>query len=299
MNKETFRKKVDGMICPQCEDEIAQALIHMRGVLAADASYRKSEVTLEYAPDIISAESIEKKLSDIGYPAGEGKSGIRSDIISAAAVVLLYFAVPVITGMVDIPQAERGASFGLLFMIGVLTGAHCLGMCGGIMLTQNNALMYNGTRLISYTIVGAVFGAMGTVISYDTEFKSMLLTMCGLLVVIIGLMMWGVPVLRRISPGITKPCRFRGGPAIVGLLTGLMPCGALTAMWMFAAASGSWRSGAASMFAFGMGTCVLMIFFGMFGKFIPKRYNKYITRVSTVLIVTLGLLLMTKGLKLL
>lgn len=36
-------------------------------------------------------------------------------------------------------------------------------------------------RLISYTIVGAVFGAMGTVISYDIEFKSMLLTMCGLL----------------------------------------------------------------------------------------------------------------------
>lgn len=84
-----------------------------------------------------------------------------------------------------------------------------------------------------------------------------------------------------------------------GLLTGLMPCGALTVMWMFAAASGSWRSGAASMFAFGLGTCVLMITFGMFGKFIPKRYNKYITRVSTVLIVTLGLLLMTKGLKLL
>jgi sulfite exporter TauE/SafE len=53
------------------------------------------------------------------------------------------------------------------------------------------------------------------------------------------------------------------------------------------------------MFAFGLGTCVLMIFFGMFGKFIPKRYNKYITRVSTVLIVTLGLLLMTNGLKLL
>jgi len=37
----------------------------------------------------------------------------------------------------------------------------------------------------------------------------------------------------------------------------------------------------------------------MFGKFIPKRYNKYITRVSTVLIVTMGFLLMTKGLKLL
>ena len=138
-----------------------------------------------------------------------------------------------------------------------------------------------------------------TLDTYTDVHSDMLLTMCGLLVVIIGLMMWGVPVLRRISPQLTKPCRFRSGPAILGLLTGLMPCGALTVMWMFAAASGSWRSGAASMFAFGLGTCVLMITFGMFGKFIPKRYNKYITRVSTVLIVTLGLLLMTKGLKLL
>ena len=299
MNSAGFRKKVDGMICPQCEDEIAQALIHMRGVLTADASYRKSEVIAEYAPDIISAEDIEKKLSDIGYPIGEGKSGIRSDIISAAAVILLYVAVPGLTEMVSVPQAEQGASFGLIFMIGVLTGVHCIGMCGGIMLTQNNAMMYNGTRLISYTVVGAVFGAVGTIISYDKEFKSMLFTMCGLLVVIIGLMMWGIPFLRRISPQLTKPCRFKGGPAIVGLLTGLMPCGALTAMWMFAAASGSWRSGAASMFAFGLGTCALMIIFGMFGKFIPKKYNKYIMRVSTVLIITLGLLLMTKGLKLL
>ncbi len=299
MDRETFCKKVDGMICPQCEDEITQALIHMRGVLAADASYRKSEVTVEYASDIISVEEIEIKLSDIGYPIGAGKSGTRSDIISAAAVVLLYFAIPFLTDMVSIPQAEHGASFGLLFMIGALTGAHCIGMCGGIMLTQNNALMYNASRLGSYTVIGAVFGAVGTIISYDAEFKSMLFTMCGLIVVIIGLMMWGIPILRRISPQLTKPCRFKGGPAIVGLLTGLMPCGALTAMWMFAAASGSWRSGAASMFAFGLGTCVLMIIFGLFGKFIPKKYNKYITRVSTVLIVTLGLLLMTKGLKLL
>ena len=75
MDRETFRKKVDGMICPQCEDEIAQALIHMRGVLSADASYRKSEVIVQYAPDIISAESIEKKLSDIGFPQEKERVG--------------------------------------------------------------------------------------------------------------------------------------------------------------------------------------------------------------------------------
>ena len=72
----------------------------------------------------------------------------------------------------------------------------------------------------------------------------MLLTVSGLLVVLIGLRMWGVPFLRRISPELTRPCRFRGKAFAVGLLTGLMPCGALSSMWIFAASSGSWASGA-------------------------------------------------------
>ena len=49
----------------------------------------------------------------------------------------------------------------------------------------------------------------------------MLLTVSGLLVVLIGLRMWGVPFLRRISPELTRPCRFRGKAFAVGLLTGL------------------------------------------------------------------------------
>ena len=286
------------MICPQCEDEISQRLIHKRGVLSCDASYRKSEVKAEFDPDIITVEEIEKTLADTGYPVGEGKSGLCSDIISAAAVLILYFTLPWLINLVKIPQAEAGASFGMLFVIGLFTGVHCIGMCGGIMLTQKNAFAYNGGRMISYTVVGAVFGAIGKVITYDTQFKSMLLTICGVLVVIIGLMMWGVPFLRRISPELTKPCRFKNGrPLVIGLLTGLMPCGALTAMWFFSAASGSALKGAESMFAFGLGTCVLMLVFGLFGVFIPKKYNKYILKVSTVLIVTLGLILMTKGLK--
>ena len=56
---------------------------------------------VQYEPDVV-ADFVFR----IGYPAGEGKSEIRSDIISAAAVLLLYFAVPILTDMVSIPQAE-------------------------------------------------------------------------------------------------------------------------------------------------------------------------------------------------
>lgn len=298
MKSEIFSEKVDGMICPQCEDEIARKITHRRGILTCRASYRKSCVLAEYDPDIISADEIKAALSDIGYPVGSGKSGLISDMIGAASVIVLYFALPWLTGLVNVPQAESGAGFGVLFVIGLLSGIHCIGMCGGIMLTQKNAAAYNAGRLLSYTVVGAVFGAIGTVITYDAQFKSMLFTICGGLVVIIGLMMWGVPFLRQISPELTKPCRFKGGrPLVIGLLTGLMPCGALASMWLFAAASGSALKGAESMFAFGLGTCAVMLLFGAFGALVPAKYNKYILKVSTVLIVSLGLILLSMGIR--
>lgn len=298
MKSEIFSEKVDGMICPQCEDEIARKITHRRGILTCRASYRKSCVLAEYNPDIISADEIKAALSDIGYPVGSGKSGLISDMIGAASVIVLYFALPWLTGLVNVPQAESGAGFGVLFVIGLLSGIHCIGMCGGIMLTQKNAVAYNAGRLLSYTVVGAVFGAIGTVITYDAQFKSMLFTICGGLVVIIGLMMWGVPFLRQISPELTKPCRFKGGrPLVIGLLTGLMPCGALASMWLFAAASGSALKGAESMFAFGLGTCAVMLLFGAFGALVPAKYNKYILKVSTVLIVSLGLILLSMGIR--
>lgn len=295
MRSEVFSEKVDGMICPQCEDEIARKITHRRGILTCRASYRKSCVLAEYDPDIISADEIKAALSDIGYPVGSGKSGLISDMIGAASVIVLYFALPWLTGLVNVPQAESGAGFGVLFVIGLLSGVHCIGMCGGIMLTQKNAVAYNAGRLLSYTALGAMFGALGTVITYDAQFKSMLFTICGGLVVIVGLMMWGIPFLRQISPELTKPCRFKGSrPLVIGLLTGLMPCGALASMWLFAAASGSAAKGAESMFTFGLGTCVFML---AFGALVPAKYNKYILKVSTVLIVSLGLILLSMGIR--
>lgn len=54
-----------------------------------------------------------------------------------------------------------------------------------------------------------------------------------------------------------------------------------------------------STLAFGAGTCVFMLLFGLLGTFLPKRYNKYLLKGSTILIVALGLILMTKSIRLL
>ena len=300
MTTTVLELNVSGMICRACEDAIADALLHTRGVVSAQAHYWRGRVTITYDPNIVTEDTLRQVLTNAGYPPGtHGMGGVVVDGICLALVGVLYWGLPKLLALVKVPALADNASLGLVFLVGLLTSTHCIGMCGGILLAQGNALLYNGGRLLSYTLMGAVFGALGKYISYDLQVKSMLLTVSGLLVVLIGLRMWGVPFLRRISPELTKPCRFRGKAFAVGLLTGLMPCGALSSMWIFAASSGSWASGAVSMLAFGAGTCVFMLLFGLLGTFLPKRYNKYLLKASTILIVALGLSLMTKGIRLL
>ena len=42
-----------------------------------------------------------------------------------------------------------------------------------------------------------------------------------------------------------------------------------------------------------------MLVFGMLGDALTRKYNKYILKVSTVLIITMGLMLAMKGIKML
>lgn len=317
MKAEEYKTKISGMICPECEDEAASALLHTRGVISAEVSYRRAEARASYDPALTSPAEIDRALDAAGYPAGgNGRSGRIADAVGIFSAAALVFLIPRLTALVHVPPAESGAAYSALFLIGLFTGVHCIGMCGGIMLTQSgggdgqsaaaSAALYNAGRVISYTVMGTVFGALGNVISYDRAFKSMLFTLSGAAVVLVGLRMWGVPFLRRLRAQLNPPCalpsgvkrRAFGRPLAVGLATGLMPCGALSAMWLLSASAGSAAKGLLSMLAFALGTVPAMLAFGSLGALIPKRYNKYMLKASTVLIVALGIVLMMKGIRL-
>ncbi|HZX31215.1 MAG TPA: sulfite exporter TauE/SafE family protein, partial [Rhodocyclaceae bacterium] len=57
-----------------------------------------------------------------------------------------------------------------LFLVGLLGGTHCVGMCGGIVgaLSMGGQarwslhLAYNGGRIVSYAVAGAIAGALGS-----------------------------------------------------------------------------------------------------------------------------------------
>ena len=63
------------------------------------------------------------------------------------------------------------------------------------------SLAYNGGRVLSYTAIGGIFGMLGTAIAYNMSVKSMVFTMVGLVVVLIGLNLWGLlPGLASLFP---------------------------------------------------------------------------------------------------
>ena len=299
MSTEIFQKRVDGIICPNCTYEINARLQREDGVLSAKTSYLKSEVTAEYDPERITEPEIAARLAKMGYPVGKGRNNLFSDALGLGCVAALYFLLTWLTGIVRVPAAERGMSMGLVFLTGLLGGVHCIGMCGGIMLTQHNALAYNAGRLIGYTVMGGVLGAVGSVLVFRAGMKSAVFLLAGGLVILIGLQMWGVPLLRRLRPGLPSPCGRRGKPFAIGLLTAVMPCGMLTSMWFVAASAASALKGAATMLTFGAGTCVCMLLLGLLGDALTRKYNKYILKASTIIIITMGLMLMVKGIQIL
>ena len=235
------------------------------------------------------------------------------DIICAALTAFLVWLLMNLKLNV-VPETYEGASLGYIFLIGLLTGTHCIAMCGGIMLSQTGAAVspiraaaeYNTGRIVSYTVMGAVFGSLGMVISYTMQVKSIAFTMIGILVALIGINMWGLlPGLRSLMPQQSSYCsvtagarrRFASRPLIVGLLTGVMPCGSMYAMWLFAMSGGSAGRGALVMLAFALGTVPLMLLFGSLGSLIPRKYMKYMIKLSAVLVTAFGIKMLLGGLK--
>lgn len=306
--------KIRGMICRACTDAVESALMSVRGVVSAKANYFKGCAHVTYDPDICDEAAFSKSIENAGYETGEkGKLEYLVDII---CVILTAFLVWLLMNMKlnAVPEAYEGASLGYIFLIGLLTGTHCIAMCGGIMLSQTGAAAspiraaagYNAGRLVSYTAMGAVFGALGMVISYTMQTKSIAFTMIGILVALIGINMWGLlPGLRSLMPQQSSYCsvtvgarrRFASRPLVVGLLTGVMPCGSMYAMWLFAMSGGSAGRGALVMLAFALGTVPLMLLFGSLGSLIPRKYMKYMIKLSAVLVTAFGIKMLLGGLK--
>jgi len=327
---------VDGMTCAGCENKIESKLKKTDGLIISRASYNNGTVKITYDRNVISLKSIKKIIEQLGYRVVESKDIKNSskddtldkilDVATIALVMYFIYHFALRFGLLNIfnnfPQAEIGMSYGLLFIVGIFTSIHCVAMCGGINLSQTisthnsehpkNTLtslkpsfLYNSGRVVSYTIVGAFVGALGSVVSFSGYAKGIVAILAGGFMIIMGINMLNIfPSLKKFNPRLPRfIVNFMNHEKIksnsqfyVGLLNGLMPCGPLQAMQLYALSTGDPIKGALSMFFFSLGTTPLMFGLGAISSILSKKFTNKMLQVSAVLVVVLGFFMFQTGL---
>ncbi len=265
----------------------------------------------------------EDKSENNNGQTSEGKLPINQLLGIGIIILALYLIIKNTIGFNFIPQVNQNMGYGILFVVGLITSLHCVAMCGGINLSQcvsyrqdtgdtgklakvKPSLLYNTGRVISYTILGGIVGALGSVVSFSGTAKGVIAILSGVFMVIMGLNMLNIfPWLRKLNPRMPKifgnKIHQNGGkygPFYVGLLNGLMPCGPLQAMQIYALGTGSALAGALSMLFFSLGTLPLMFGLGALSSFLSGKFTHKMMKVSAVLVMVLGIIMLNRGLNL-
>jgi uncharacterized protein len=171
--------------------------------------------------------------------------------------------------------------------LGLASGLHCVGMCGGIVTAFGarrvipvrpaevpmrpqwlHAALFNAGRVSSYAVAGALAGAAGSLTWYAAGGQSALYVLANVVLIFVGLQLaglrspirWieslGAPLWRRVQPLAARLIQIRtlGGAYRAGLAWGWLPCGLVYGALAASAFSGTPAGGAAGMAAFGLGT---------------------------------------------
>ncbi|MCW8894377.1 MAG: sulfite exporter TauE/SafE family protein [Sulfurimonas sp.] len=167
---------------------------------------------------------------------------------------------------------------------------HCIGMCGGIVLaystikiepasskvSQGGAhLLYSLGRVFTYSILGAIFGGLGSVVTFSNTANGTLLIVAGIAMVLAGLSLMGkVKFLTLIEHSFSSSSMYKSifkkilnsksnfSFFILGMLNGLLPCGFVYFFAITAASTASPVYGALVMAIFGLSTIPAMFSLG-------------------------------------
>lgn len=203
---------------------------------------------------------------------------------------------------------QTNISYPLLFLIGLLSSLHCVGMCGGIVAAYCSAnpdpkshWQYNLGRLISYTTIGALLGGFGSVFLPSPTITGLITLVAGLIMVLYGLeQILARPFLSKVTLPWSRFFKLFGqskssAPFFVGLANSLMPCGPLQTLQLYALSSGSAVRGGLSLGVYALGTIPLMLGFGHFLARLSRSQVSKALRLSGVIIIILGLLLLGRA----
>ena len=190
-----------------------------------------------------------------------------------------------------------------LFLLGVASGVHCVGMCGGFVAafthrrvipiaparSYGRLLSFNAGRITSYAVAGALAGALGGQIAYALGAQSALYVLANVLLIAVALHLAGLPILslaeraalplwRCLQPWFLKPAN----PYVAGLLWGWIPCGLVYGALAAAAFARSPAGRALAMAAYGQGTLPWLVATGITFEWLGRKTARALSAAAVL-----------------
>lgn len=321
------RKKIyiTGMVCSGCEGIIEEAVADIDGVIEVKADYTSGECCVSYQDDQVHIETINKAITESGYQcalAPESKCSVfvkvSLSLLALISIVLLMVFSRKLWHQFDVPDINAQLSYGMIFVVGLVTGLHCIGMCGSFVIGYTvkdsehgrsaylSHLLYGTGKTLSYAIFGAIFGLLGSVFSITPFMSGVSILLAGIFVIIFGLNTLNIfAVLKniRIKQPVAmmryanKKRRASRSPFFIGFFSGfLLGCGPLQAMYIMAAGNADPVQGAKFLTAFGLGTLPALLGFGMATRWLSGTMTRRISKISGIILLVMGTMMLNKGL---
>jgi uncharacterized protein len=206
----------------------------------------------------------------------------------------------------------------LAFTLGLMSSLHCVGMCGPIALAlpvhhRSNfgkllgILIYNAGRTFTYTVLGLLFGLVGSAFDFGGIQRGLSI---GTGIILLGTVAYSSHWIDQLSAplplqkgvqwvkkrlGLLLSRRSFPALLVLGTLNGLLPCGLVYMALISSIAMGNPWEGGLFMALFGAGTVPAMSAVAFVKTFISTKFRNQARRLMPAFVAVVAILLIVRG----
>ncbi|MBU0461288.1 MAG: cation transporter, partial [Nanoarchaeota archaeon] len=142
----TVSFRAEGTNCGSCAEIIKRQAMKVKGVKKAEFDYAKETGRVIFNKEKTDTKKIFAKIEEKGYSCSvidnvddaqhnsKWSKALGWSFGIIGIIVVAYFFVGLIDG-IKLPELSSNMGYGLLFLVGLLTGFHCVAMCGGFVVS--------------------------------------------------------------------------------------------------------------------------------------------------------------------
>ncbi|MCA9495333.1 MAG: sulfite exporter TauE/SafE family protein [Nanoarchaeota archaeon] len=333
-NNKCIEVEIDGMTCSSCEILLERKLKKVKGVSKVDVNYTKGTAKINYTKNKPQLSQLKSIVEKAGYSFANDPN--KKEIVSRkrhfmefGGVLIIVLGLFLLFGnfeMFSNVGVSENMSFGFILFIGLVAAfSSCLAVTGGLLVsvTAKYAQMhpnltgiqkfkphiyFNTGRIVGYTILGALIGFFGSLISISTTVTGIITILASVIMILLGLQLLEISpkFFGKFKPRLPKSISHKimqkseetrkSTPFFLGAATFFLPCGFTYALQLYVLSKADPMIGAITMFAFSLGTLPGLLSLGVLSSFLKGTSKRIFFKTAGITVIILGILTIPNGL---